>query len=207
VELQIAAENAAGPLARLLMAAGADPAIGGKRSPLHSAAKKGSTEVCTALLRAGAPIDGPNGVDEQTAIGEAAHDGRIDVVLLLLRHGAQVGLERGLVGLERALWLAVMNGHEDVVRAITPHFLSPNAPYNGQLHRLSSLQNWPPHVKRVIVALLDADPDPQAKDASGKVSLEVACSSCAREELERMLVPSLEASHANKTQRLTGVSQ
>ena len=97
--------------------------------------------------------------------------------------------------------MAAKNGHEDAVRAITPHYLRPDATREAArdydevvrdgrtcLMMLAALpeSKWPPRMPRVVAALLDAKADPTMRDAEGRTALDHAQPD-ARERIARML--------------------
>ncbi len=77
---------------RLLLAAGADPNVrdGEGHSPLRACADKGSLEMARILLLCGATrtIDEWGGERAMTALGLAARGLHVEMVKLLLAHGA-----------------------------------------------------------------------------------------------------------------------
>eukprot|EP00927_Polykrikos_kofoidii_P072419 TRINITY_DN68535_c0_g1_i1.p1 TRINITY_DN68535_c0_g1~~TRINITY_DN68535_c0_g1_i1.p1 ORF type:complete len:397 (+),score=79.23 TRINITY_DN68535_c0_g1_i1:136-1191(+) len=62
-----------------------------EETPLHAAARKGTTDVCEVLLAFGAEIDSPN-IQEKTPLVVAAQEGRQDMCTFLMGHGASVGI-------------------------------------------------------------------------------------------------------------------
>jgi ankyrin repeat protein len=76
---------------RVLLAAGADPGAAEPRfigsTPLHTAARVGSTAIAQLLLAAGAPVDAKDGLG-RTPLWVAAENGSADVAALLLAAGA-----------------------------------------------------------------------------------------------------------------------
>jgi ankyrin repeat protein len=81
----------------------------------RAATARGDLGAIAALLAAGTDVDSR---DEhgQTALMNAARDGRADVVRLLIGHGADLN-HRAKYGLT-ALMLAVVRGHGDAVRVL-----------------------------------------------------------------------------------------
>jgi len=80
---------------RTLLALGADVAVRGAyddATPLHIAAWEGSVEAAQALLHAGAPLDAVSGPQHKNEpVGWAITSGKVDVVKLLVGHGAALG--------------------------------------------------------------------------------------------------------------------
>jgi len=82
------------PVARLLLEAGArvdQPSSNGMAvMPLHSAAAAHSISIARLLLEGGAPVNARQGLGEGgfTPLMEAALNGQVDMIELLMRHGA-----------------------------------------------------------------------------------------------------------------------
>jgi ankyrin repeat protein len=82
------------PVARMLLAAGArvdQPSSNGMAvMPLHSAAAARSVPIARLLLESGAPVNARQGQGEGgfTPLMEASLNGQVDMVELLMRHGA-----------------------------------------------------------------------------------------------------------------------
>ena len=82
------------PVARMLLAAGArvdQPSSNGMAvMPLHSAAAAHSVPIARLLLDGGAPVNARQGLGEGgfTPLIEAALNGEVDMVELMMRHGA-----------------------------------------------------------------------------------------------------------------------
>ena len=102
----------------------------GLPNALQNAARKGHITLCKFLLSAGAELesDGGHGSALQSAI--AGH--RPDIVLLLLEHGANLGLDsevrdRKTEPLPSPLLHAAMEGHMGIVKLLLEHGVDVNA--------------------------------------------------------------------------------
>ena len=87
-----ACENASEEMAGRLLAAGADPnaaQINGL-TPLMTAARTGNVNVVRALLASGADVNAATAVTDETALTWAVAAHRVEVVRLLVDHGANV---------------------------------------------------------------------------------------------------------------------
>ena len=67
----------------------------GRRTALHRACGRGRTEVVRALLAAGATPDAQTAGTHDSGLHMAAGGGFVDIVVLLLQHGASVSLANG----------------------------------------------------------------------------------------------------------------
>jgi ankyrin repeat protein len=106
----------------VLLQAGADPcaqARDGRLTALHAAARTGETESCKLLLRRSEPLLELRTASGWTALMYAAHQGWLDVVQLLLQHGA----DTNAVGSDgrSALAAAVQSNSVAVVQALIDH--------------------------------------------------------------------------------------
>lgn len=98
------------PVVRQLIDAGVNPDSldTGGHTPLYRAANARfpelGVEVVNELLRAGATVDHPGGVNRSTPLHEAARHGAVQVAEALLRAGADVGARdrKGLTPIDRA---------------------------------------------------------------------------------------------------------
>ena len=70
------------------------------------------------LLKNGASVDAPG---DRTALGEAAKNGRIDMLKLLLNAGADITSDLGRSQLERALGYATSEGHDAAAKFLKYH--------------------------------------------------------------------------------------
>lgn len=132
---------------RMLLAAGADPNQGWGKDALWSAAKNGHTQVVQELLQTGRVLDVNGKSDYDSPLFLAAKHGHLDIVRLLIAHGADARrlqddlfllccitrpradiiaelLNAGVSPNGRrgsALIMAAENGHVDVVRVLLEH--------------------------------------------------------------------------------------
>ncbi|CAL8268903.1 unnamed protein product [Arctogadus glacialis] len=85
------------------------------RTPLQ-VVKLGCPAVALYLLESGADPNRPDRVHRLTVLHDAARDGYLDMVQVLVRHGADANLvdDRG----NRPVHLAVQEGHTEVVRLL-----------------------------------------------------------------------------------------
>ena len=92
-------------------------------TPLHETAKNGDLEIAKLLLLASADVDAVDDDARATALHLAASAGNNDVVLALLRAGANVNLQavRG----ETPLYMAAFNGRLVAVRMLLHHNANP----------------------------------------------------------------------------------
>ena len=81
----------------------------------EDAVRRGDLATLTRLIQTGADIDAKD-QHGQTGLMVAAHDGRVDLVRLLLGHGAE--LDHTAKFHLSALMLAVINGHTEIVGAL-----------------------------------------------------------------------------------------
>ncbi|KAL7755650.1 hypothetical protein ACKLNR_014177 [Fusarium oxysporum f. sp. zingiberi] len=132
-------------LVRLLLEEGkADMRLKTKRdgrTALHYAAEMGNTDLVQYFLKRDC---GPDWVDVQdnrewTPLHHAAQNGHGDVLLILLRHGADVN--KGTDWPEHALELAARKGHLDSVRKLLHHGANVNAK-NRNLESALILAAW-----------------------------------------------------------------
>jgi hypothetical protein len=87
-------------------------------TPLHNAAEKGNAGVVARLLDAGADVNAELSTG-LTALHWAAHNGREDVVrLLLAREDTKLGVKDA--DLRTPLICAAERGHQDIVRLLSP---------------------------------------------------------------------------------------
>jgi uncharacterized protein len=88
--LHVAARHGRGPVVRVLLDAGADPRAltSSGATPLHQAVLGGSTEAALALLARGVEVDARESAWDQTPLHFAASLDRVDVLKVLLEHGA-----------------------------------------------------------------------------------------------------------------------
>ena len=103
--LHVAARSGRPAVVRLLAASGANPNARSSTgvTPLHLAAQTGIVEGVRALLEKGAEIDARESSWDQTALIFAASWNHVDVIELLLEHGADVSVHTRAVNLaERA---------------------------------------------------------------------------------------------------------
>ena len=90
--VQLACDNAAGPVVEALLGAGADAdtAVRTGETPLMTCARTGTRDGVAALLEHGAAVDARESVEDQTALMWAVARRHADVVEVLLAHGADV---------------------------------------------------------------------------------------------------------------------
>jgi hypothetical protein len=88
-------------------------------TPLISTAGYGGVDECRALLDRGAHIDATHGVSGDTALSVAVYENHWDVVMLLIRRGANVNC-RNNAGLT-PLHVAVRRGCVDIAAMLITH--------------------------------------------------------------------------------------
>jgi uncharacterized protein len=96
---------------------------------LHVAASFGRTEIVKNLLDLGIDINRRGGVFDGGAINEAATDGHIEVVRLLLKHGAELDISEPT---RNPLFGAIHGGHLDIVRLLAETGIDICIKYTGQ---------------------------------------------------------------------------
>lgn len=139
--LQWAAQRGHKTLAKLVLSKGADVNATDNffgQSAFYLAVKSQRVGFIGILLTNGANMDSDQ-ESRRTALNWAARDGRVDVVELLLKGGADADLRDGiLVHGATSLHLAASNGHESVIRLLLANGadISVNASYGG------SAFNW-----------------------------------------------------------------
>ncbi|KAK9420514.1 putative Clr5 domain-containing protein [Seiridium unicorne] len=107
-------------IASLLLENGADINANGSEA-LVSASRKGDLKVAMFLLKHGAYIDASAGVKQHfTALESAADYGKIDMVELLLSHGADIR-GRNRIRFVRAVNLATMKCHHAIADLLKKH--------------------------------------------------------------------------------------
>jgi ankyrin repeat protein len=89
--LMLACANGSAPMTQKLLAAGANPNLARATgvTPLMTAARTGNLSVVRALVAAGADVNAQERTHSQTALMWAAGENHVDVVRLLLDHGAR----------------------------------------------------------------------------------------------------------------------
>lgn len=87
----------------------------GAYAPLHLAAALGNSDAAEKILKLGAPVDQLL-YDRSTPLMEAAANGRIPIMEILLSKGADISLKNGSGN--RAIDLAVSMGHPDAARLL-----------------------------------------------------------------------------------------
>ncbi len=110
--LHWAAEENDTALARVLLYAGADVAVGtriGQYTPLHVAAEAGNAEMAAVLLRAGADPNARTTTTGSTPLHLAAASGNPTLVQALLDHGAQVDAREAAWGQTPLMFAAARN--------------------------------------------------------------------------------------------------
>jgi ankyrin repeat protein len=161
---------------RLLLDHGADMHICDKKknNALHIAAVHGHLEVSRMLLALNLDVNSRNDVGTTPLYSALEYSRKInvDVVRLLLDHGAEVHTPEHDRWYESAFHLAVGSGNPEIVRMILERntevdvrdsqraFLAAAASFNGN--------------PAVIQLLLDLGADPHARDAYGKTALDNA---------------------------------
>ncbi|KAJ8121057.1 hypothetical protein ONZ43_g2399 [Nemania bipapillata] len=114
--LMAAASVATPEIANLLIEAGADVSVTnrGGCTALHAAAKRGNVDIINALLGAGASIDlrASQVRSGRTPLHYACIEGHREAVKVLKSKGADMELQDSRH--RRAIWLAVINGHEEL---------------------------------------------------------------------------------------------
>jgi ankyrin repeat protein len=94
-------------IARLLLAAGANPAAANRYNvtPLHLAASNGNAEIIELLLKAGVDANSAS-LEGQTALMTAALNGSTAAIRTLLANGARVNVQEPLKGQTALMWAA-----------------------------------------------------------------------------------------------------
>lgn len=85
--------------------------------PIHIAAVRGAFDEMAALIAGGANVNAL-GEDGFTALHWAARDGNLNLVKLLLEHGAKADIKDRLFG-DTPIDLAKQGGHHAVVKLLT----------------------------------------------------------------------------------------
>ncbi|KAL8599890.1 hypothetical protein ACOMHN_016235 [Nucella lapillus] len=100
-----------------LLACGANPKVYGMlTTSLHTASANSQLAIMRSLLKAGADINAVDGV-QFTPLALASNGGLMDVVKVLLQHGALVKVQCALCPVK----LAKKAGHEQVAKLLTEH--------------------------------------------------------------------------------------
>lgn len=148
----------AGPVARYVLAAGADPnAIDSMERPvLISAAWLGSADLVQALLDAGADANATDGQGLTALIAAAANGERASVIALL-----QAGADPAHTNAnhQTAVHAALQRGHAPILRRLLRAGVSPNTTAGGWPPLLLAARRGRP---RLVQPLLDAGADPNA---------------------------------------------
>jgi hypothetical protein len=125
----------------------------GEESVLHEAARSCGPDFVEALLAAGAKIDARR-YDESTPVIMASHGGRVDVVRLLVEHGADVVGARPALNMggpyDVCLTIAANAGHQALIAYLLERFQWPQTTLNVALG-LAALSGWL-EVCRMLVA-------------------------------------------------------
>jgi ankyrin repeat protein len=170
-----AAEAGRVDLLKLLVAAGANPKATQQdgRNALHLAASSESPEAVQYLLDQKLAVNAPNDLGG-TALLEAAASGRLETVTLLLRAGASVnGAERNAK--KTALMVAA---HGPIKQ---PSVLRPRDRSITDCGPLADYQ-------KIVVLLLDAGADLQARDSAGNTIMHWAACACGNQEVLELLI-------------------
>ncbi|KAG5767625.1 hypothetical protein H9Q72_004619 [Fusarium xylarioides] len=114
--LSIAADLNDLDMVECLVSHGADPSKPDYETPLHIAVDWGNFEMVEVILlsRFFSDIDA-KGEKEYTALGIAATTGRLDIVSMLLDHGADPNLRNGQHNSSAPLHIAANKGHRSIV--------------------------------------------------------------------------------------------
>jgi ankyrin repeat protein len=101
-------------------------------------------------------------------IANAAATGRLDIVQLLLDHGADPNLpEEQIAPRGKALYEAVHRGHYDIARLLLEHGAFPNPPVESSGDALWIVREWKPDA-RMEQLLLSYGATPAQEDADGQ---------------------------------------
>jgi ankyrin repeat protein len=129
-------------------------------SMLQHAAERGHVDVAQSLLAAKAD---PNHDANYPVLNTAARAGQIEIIRLLLRHGARIDGGTGLTPLQVATL--------DKNHAVMSELIKNGADVNKGVPLISTAAEGD---EKGMTLLLDAGADVQAKGSGGKTSLEVA---------------------------------
>lgn len=143
---------------------------GSRMTPLAQAAFSGSTETAAVLLQRGASV-GVRCWEGETSLHLAAKRGHVEVVRLLLDHGADIN-EAGNASHSTALHCAVMKSRVEVGALLLQRGADPNKkdePGYAPLH-------WAAREKNALLVqrLLEHGADANALDRHGRSPLEIA---------------------------------
>lgn len=160
---------------------GADPCAGGMvalHTPLHMAAANNAVAnlellAAAAALRGALDTPAPNGAGDEslvsfseTALWLAAHNGHVDAVDVLLRHGATPSASCNHPEYPTPLWSALAGGHFEIAeRLLATNAAAPDAPDAGGQRILHKY--WRENQGRVVRLLLAHHAKPRVRDNSG----------------------------------------
>ncbi|KAK2723984.1 hypothetical protein QYM36_002353 [Artemia franciscana] len=108
-------------LVKLLLKRGANPNC---RECLHHAVWEGKADVCKLLIQSGAELDATN-VYGETPLGTAIRTSNLDLVKLLLKHGANPNCGE-CFGFAPPLHMAIINNNLELVKLLLKRGANPN---------------------------------------------------------------------------------
>ncbi len=111
----------------------------GLYSGLLIAAQIGLTDVIAELISQGSPVNFKNDLTGNSALHEAAAQGHLECVKLLLAHGAQVNITNA--DLETPIMKAAICGHSAIVKELLDHGAQITQDIRGKNAMLYALQN------------------------------------------------------------------
>jgi len=170
-----AAEAGRVDLLKLLVTAGANPKATQQdgRNALHLAASSESPEAVQFLLDQKLAVNALSDLGE-TALLEAAASGRLETVTLLLRAGASVNeAERNA---NKTALIAAAHGPIKQPSVLPPR--------DRSIVDCGPLADY----QKIVVLLLDAGADLQARDSAGNTPLHWAACACGNQEVLELLI-------------------
>lgn len=90
-------------------------------TPLIAAARLGDTGSIAALIKSGADVNQPGGVNHWTPLMHAVHKRQPASVQALISAGANVNATGGMLGRDTALRLAQVEGYSDIAAMLREH--------------------------------------------------------------------------------------
>jgi ankyrin repeat protein len=191
--LSNAAERGHAEIARMLLAAGADPEHQDfmDKTPLAQAVQEGHAEVVRVMLEAGASL---NSGDDDSLLSSAVWQGHGKIVDLLLDHGVDPNEQRP--NSPPALFWAVAFGKTSLAARLLAAGADPNARM-PKGRRVGEFDKLPPGgtplmlaaqkgSTKSVEALLEAGADPNLKDQKGKTAADHAAKTGRPKIVERL---------------------
>jgi ankyrin repeat protein len=168
--LCVAADSNSISCVKLLLARGANPAVGDDsgETPLHLAAESGYVNVMDALIGAGASVEVRN-LQGSTPLNKAAHRNQLDALDRLIELGADPSVRVPSLKNATPLHWAASNARFDVIRIL----VAAGADINARDDAGETPLHWAVISERreVVRRLLELGADPQLEDVGGRVPL------------------------------------